>query len=79
MTKQDERNAAAQSKAKAIFGKNKQQDADVAKARDSARDLEASKTARLRGLRLAKEACQEEVAPKKTAAQSRAQRPAAAS
>ncbi|MGA2088223.1 MAG: hypothetical protein ABSG66_04815 [Stellaceae bacterium] len=51
-----ERDAAARSRAQALWGKEKKKGEEVLKARDKERQEEAAKVARLRGLRLAKEA-----------------------
>ncbi len=51
-----ERDAAARSRAQARWGKEKKKGEEVLKARDKERQEEAAKVARLRGLRLAKEA-----------------------
>jgi len=50
-----ERDAAARSRAQALWGKEKKKGEEVLKARDKERAEEAAKVARLRGLRLAKE------------------------
>ncbi|HTC17916.1 MAG TPA: hypothetical protein VK690_02265 [Stellaceae bacterium] len=50
-----ERDAAARSRAQALWGKEKKKGEEFLKARDKERQEEAAKVARLRGLRLAKE------------------------
>jgi len=57
-----ERDAAARSRAQALWGKEKKKGEEVLKARDKERQEEAVKVARLRGLRLAKEAADKKAA-----------------
>ncbi|MGO9786132.1 MAG: hypothetical protein ACLPL5_04910 [Stellaceae bacterium] len=51
-----ERDSAARSRAQALWGKEKKKGEEILKVRDKERQEEAAKVARLRGLRLAKEA-----------------------
>jgi len=64
MSKVDERDAEARRKAQALWSKDKQRDAAAVGVREKARIAEASKTARLRALRLAKEASDQEASEK---------------
>ncbi len=57
-----ERDAAARSRAQALWGKEKKKGEEVLKARDKERQEEAVKVARLRGLRLAKEEAERKAA-----------------
>lgn len=57
-----ERDAAARSRAQALWGKEKTKGEEALKARDKERQEEAEKVARLRGLRLAKEAADRKAA-----------------
>ncbi len=53
--KNSERDAAARSRAQALWAKEKKQGDEFLKVREKERQEEAAKMARLRGLRLAKE------------------------
>ncbi len=57
-----ERDSAARSRAQALWGKEKKKGEEALKARDKERQEEAEKVARLRGLRLAKEAADKNAA-----------------
>jgi len=60
----DGRNVQARRDAQAVWEKSKKRDEEVVKERDKARIAEASKVARLKELRLAKEAAEREAAAK---------------
>jgi len=60
---EDERNAARRN-AQAVWEKSQKRDEEIVKERDKARNAEASKVARLKELRLAKEAADREAAAK---------------
>ena len=64
---EDERNAARRN-AQAVWEKSQKRDEEIVKERDKARNAEASKVARLKELRLAKEAADREAAAKAPAA-----------
>ncbi len=60
----EDRNTQARRNAQAVWEKSKKRDEEVLKERDKARLAEASKVARLKELRLAKEAAEREAAAK---------------
>lgn len=60
MSKTAQRQEDARQKAKDIWDKNKKRDAEIVSDREKDRRAEATKTARLRELRLAKEAADKE-------------------
>ena len=60
---EEERNAARRN-AQAVWEKSQKRDEEIVKERDKARNAEASKVARLKELRLAKEAADREAAAK---------------
>jgi hypothetical protein len=68
MSKLDDLQAATRRRAEELLGRSKQQEADRLAQRDRARRLEAEKTARLKSLRLAKEAQEKQAAPPATRA-----------
>ena len=67
MSKSGLREEEARRKAKEIWDKNKARDADVVNEREKERRAEAAKTARLRELRLAKEAADAKASAEKDA------------
>jgi hypothetical protein len=67
MKSREIRDEAARRKAQDQFAKVKQRDAEALKDREKVEAAEAAKTARLRALRLAKEAVDKEVADKEAA------------
>ena len=64
MNNTDDRITRARRAAEALLGSNKQLETEALKAKEKKREAEASKTARLRELRLAKEAAEKDAAPK---------------
>jgi hypothetical protein len=67
MKSREVRDEAARRKAQDQFAKVKQRDADALKDREKVQAAEAAKTARLRALRLAKEAIDKDTAEKEAA------------
>lgn len=67
MKSREVRDEAARRKAQDQFAKVKQRDAEALKDREKVQAAEAAKTARLRALRLAKEAIDKEAADKEAA------------
>ena len=70
-----DRDAAARVRAQALWGKEKKKGEEVLKARDKERQEEAVKVARLRELRLAKEAADKKLAAEATEAKAQASVP----
>jgi hypothetical protein len=64
MSKADDASAAARRKANEVLGRSHQKDRERLAARDNLREADARKTARLRELRLARDAAQQAEKPR---------------